>query len=619
MALGASMLLTVVVFANGLSGDFVLDDQKQIVRNDLIRSPRFWGEALKRDIWAFKGQRDEPWSNYWRPGHVAWLIANFQLFGATDPRPWHVTNLLAHLAVDACAYVTLRCLGATTGIATAIFCIFAVHPTRCESVTWIAGGHDVLAALGQLLALICLMSIWRHDASGRPPGGLASAWRWIAAVLCFTFAISTKEIAIFFPIIIGLVRFTDPSLEACSPGARWKQALLAAVPFAGIAILFLMARSIVLQKTQLEFPWQPKWTTVIASLPMVICFYLRQMLFPYWVGWSYPIRVVHSPNLWNFFIPLSILIAVAFLLRALIRSRIAVIGATIFILTLLPALNLKALHPEQVVKDRYLYMPLLGILMVVVPAAAGGLHLLLGNGAKVVQPAVVSLIVVLLSVRTMHYNRAWITERALWEWAVRSDPSSAFNHQTLGVALMDAKRFDDALLELDRSLGIHPKHHDTLTARAEVLIGLKRFTEAAATSRELIELLPHDPRGYERLAIALERQNLLNEAADLLREGREHVAHRYAVFTDKLAVVLVLQGKREEALAELESVRERAEKDFSPGSRMVFFHLGMLYRELGRSADSAAALRRFLDLTAGSGDPNLRDARRIAAAAIQSR
>src|SRR3954451_1858114 len=68
--------LTIAAFGNALRGEFVHDDQKQIVRNDLIRSPRMWGEALRRDVWAFKGERETAWSNYWRPGHVAWLILN---------------------------------------------------------------------------------------------------------------------------------------------------------------------------------------------------------------------------------------------------------------------------------------------------------------------------------------------------------------------------------------------------------------------------------------------------------------------------------------------------------------------------------------------------------------
>ncbi len=44
------------------------------------------------------------------------------------------------------------------------------------------------------------------------------------------------------------------------------------------------------------------------------------------------------------------------------------IGAALFILPLLPTLNINAFVPEQLVHDRYLYLPLLGFLMIVVPS-----------------------------------------------------------------------------------------------------------------------------------------------------------------------------------------------------------------------------------------------------------
>src|SRR5205085_9037722 len=130
------------------------------------------------------------------PGHVAWLILNYQVFGA-HPFGWHVTNLLAHLGVVTCIFLFLRKLSVTLGLAAAIVAIFAVHPTRVESVTWIAGVHDVLSALWQLCALLCLLSIWLETRSQ------STAFRWCAAVALYALAVCTKEIATFFPISVA--------------------------------------------------------------------------------------------------------------------------------------------------------------------------------------------------------------------------------------------------------------------------------------------------------------------------------------------------------------------------------------------------------------------------------
>lgn len=617
LAIGGVLLLTVIAFANGLSGDFIHDDQKQIVRNDFIRSPRFWVEALKRDIWAFKGERDEPWSNYWRPGHVAWLIVNYQLFGAR-PLGWHLTSLLAQLGVVLSAYVFLRWLGASLGIALAIVCIFAIHPTRSESVTWIAGVHDVLATLGQLLALLCLMSVWRREAAAGPHRVIATAWRWLAALVLYAFAVCTKEIAVFFPLIVGLVRFTDPSLEHAGRNDRMLRSVRSAVPFTVVAAVFLALRWSVLRGIQLQFPWQPGFRTVLTSLPLVLCTYLRQLVFPWWLGWSYPIRAVHSPGLWNFLIPLGLLIGLGFGAQRLIRGRVAIVGAALLVLTLLPALNLKAFLPEQIVKDRYLYMPLLGFLMIVVPAIATGIQKLLGNRAVAVQASLTGVIVLLLSIQTVRYNRAWASEFELWQWAVRSDPASATNRQGLAVALLELNRPEQALAELERSLEIH-ETYDALNARALVLLQLKRYEEAVRTAKKLIAAFPSDPRGYEQLAMAYERQHRLGDAEAILRSARLKVPYRRARFSDQLAIVLRNQGRKAEALAELEAARFDSETDFSPGSRMVLFHLGMLYLELNRVTEGRDALSRFLELTEGAGEPTIVDARRRAIMTLKSR
>jgi Flp pilus assembly protein TadD len=615
MLLAAILLLTAIVFSNGLTGEFVLDDQKQIVRNDLIRYPSFWGAALTHDIWAFQGERDQPWSNYWRPGHVLWLIANYQVFKA-HTWGWHLTSILAHMGVIASAYVMLRLLGASLGVAGAIAALFAVHPTRCESVTWIAGVHDVLSSLGQLLALLCLMSIWRLPKHRRKTRSdhFALIWRWSAAIVLYALAVGTKEIAVFFGIIVAVVRYTDPAAATLKPADRWKTVWLSAAPFLSIAALFLLLRRLVLGAAQLPFPWQPSYTAVLATLPLVACFYLRQMLFPFWVGWSYPIRAVSSAanKLWTFWLPLIVLTLLVWLATFIVRSRLQIIGAAILVLSLFPALNLRAFIPEQIVKDRYLYLPLLGFLMIIVPAAAQLLARLPNvQTRRRVGWAATALLVLFLSAKTFQYNFAWRSELSVWEWAVRSDPRSATNMAGLGVAQMLAGRLEDARLTLDRSLDTHVTS-DALSARAELALNQQRFADAAIDCQSLLQMQPDNFRAYERLAIALERQGRLAEAADVYRTAREKVPHRRAFFTDQLAIVLVRQNLRQEALTELESAKERALTDYTPASRLVIFHLGILYGEMGRKTEAYATLRQFMELTDGSSDPSITAARATA-------
>lgn len=608
LMLGIALLVTVITFANGMTGDFVLDDTRQIVRNDLIRDPSRLKDALTRDIWAFHGDRDKPWSNYWRPAHVLWLVANYRVLGIENPTLWHVTALMTHLAVVVAGYLVLRRLGAGTGISAAIICLFAIHPTRSESVVWISGTHDVLCTLWQLLTLLLIMSFWRT-------GGV---WKWVAAVVTCVLAVCTKEIAVFLPVIVALIRYTDPEIAAEGARLRTRAALLSAAPLLGIAIVFLVCRQVVLGSAQLEIPFQPSWSMVLATLPLVVMTYLRQLLFPLWLGWTYPVRTVHggSAGLLNFYLPIVGIAVLLFVLTRMPRSRLQLIGLAIFTFTLMPALNLRAFLHDNLVKDRFLYLPLLGFLMMVVPWIAQWLSRTSRRSSRV-GTILCAVVVALLATRTILYNRVWANEMSLWTNAVRVDPSSTLNHHQLAVALMNEGRLDEAAAELQRSesLGV-----TTLTylAKADLAIKQKRHDDAVLACRMALSREPDNFRAYERLAVAYQNAGKLELAQNALLEAIDKVSYRRAHFADSLAVILYQQNRKPEAQKILELAAPAAETEFTPTARLVFFHLGMLYAEQGRSADAKGMLTRFLQLTDGSADPGLVAARKAASQVLSN-
>src|SRR5690348_14352520 len=95
LKIGLIGLIAFVAFARSLGGEFVYDDNRQILMNPLIQQPQLYSKALTSDVWAFKGDGTVSASNYYRPVFVSWLIVNFALFGA-NPFGWHLLNVLLH-------------------------------------------------------------------------------------------------------------------------------------------------------------------------------------------------------------------------------------------------------------------------------------------------------------------------------------------------------------------------------------------------------------------------------------------------------------------------------------------------------------------------------------------
>ena len=210
-----------------------------------------------------------------------------------------------------------------------------------------------------------------------------------------------------------------------------------------------------------------------------------------------------------------------------------------------------------------------------------------------------------LAIQTYFYNRVWLNETALWQNAVAVDEGSAVNWSQLGSSLAQSDRTDDSIRAFDQSLAIRPTPLAFL-GKGSGLIQLERFDEAAGELKKIVEISPEKVnaytlfQGYEALAIALQGKQDMAGTEKLLLQARKRLPIYRAALTEKLAVILYLQNRKPDALKELEGVRAQARVEMLPASKVVFLRLGMLYAELGRSAEARASLQEFLQFTRNS-------------------
>jgi tetratricopeptide (TPR) repeat protein len=576
MILLIACFVGVIVYSNTVSGEFVLDDNYQITANELLLQPRHAWKALTSDLWAFRGSAEETSSYYWRPTLVVWWMVNYQVFGLRS-FGWHITNILLHAVVMVLAYAVLRRLSVTRRLAAGILLIFAVHPAHVESVAWISGSSDLLLAAGVLASLWCVL--WAMEGRSR--------LRWAAAVALYVPAVLSKESGVLYPALVFVAAWAKapPGLGA---RRRFIDAVVKAVPFAVVAAAYMGARYLVLGLIGIGGNPHTSLGNVILSVPAVLAFYLRQTLLPLWIGPAYPVRPVSLANLGllNFVVP-ALIVAVAALVawRLVRRDPVRQIGLGIWLLPLLPALNIGAFFAEHIVHDRYLYLSLLGAAMVVVPAAATGIKRVTSFGAAAADTACLVAVVVLcvpLAMGTVRHNRAWLTDLDLAEAFVRSDPTSIINHTTLGLELHRAGRTQEAIASFDHAieLGFWYKTH---VFRANALMDLGRLEEAETQLRDLIPRFEQNATAYERLADCLVRQRRPAAAAGVMREARQaHPRRRCGL---------------------------NVATEYGPEAAMVLYQLGVFYSELDRRPEAAEALREYLAKTEGFTDQPTRAAR----------
>lgn len=547
-------VLTLVALGPVMDAGFVYDDHRQIEDNQLIRQPARLAEALTTDVWAFKGQRDEPWSAYWRPVFVLWLAGCRAVFGLDGTVGWRLANLALHALVTGLAWLLLRRLGAGRGLAWATALVFAVHPVHVESVGWISGSPDLLAGLFGLAGILLVV----RGADGGSSGAAAAGW------LCIGLALLAKEAAIGLPLMVATALWLRPAGEAATRWSRRREVVaLAVIPGVGLSVAYLAMRVAVLGGLAPPPPVVMSAGELVVTAIRVLGFYLHQSLLPLAVAPAYGLRAAAGSST-ALLAPVAgplLVLGVAALLWCLVarRSPAAAFGGVLFLVALAPALKVDAFLPDHIVHDRYLYLAVLGPVVTVAVAAAGLLRRLpvgtAPRAAAAVATAAVLAGCVLLSRRAA---ACWTDDVALWQCSVASDPSSAYNHAQLAHALFEAGRSDEARGEADAALAIAPAT-TALVVRADLALADGRPAAAIPDLRTIVEHLPESFAAWERLAVAYQALGDLSAAEQALETARRKVPWRVCTATTDLAVVLVLQGRPDEALAQLATVLDSEE------------------------------------------------------------
>lgn len=684
------------VYGNAVKGEFVYDDNSQIVKNPLIQRPDMVWRALTSDVWAFRGAVAEPGangggdaeggprgvSNYYRPVFVGFLILEHRMFGLGSAKPWHVASLFLHAIVCVQVFVVARrILTPRNKLWAGVIALgFAVHPVHVESVTWVSGSPDLLMAAGILLAMSgAILFVDRGRSPQRMVVLVAAAGMVIVGSLI---AVGSKEVGVMVAPLVGLTgwafawRANEERVVDQRKGWAWPAAVgggVMALPLI-VSVLFLVARSFVVGSETRTLEQAASWESMLASLPRVGVFYVRECLWPWENLWNsasavgpggvaaaHPVRPVDASLIGTgagvmlFWVPLAIAAALVLVFlwpmtRSVLWLREAraghvgsrdvrdearetksvgvsamVIGLAIFVLTLLPAMYIRAFPPEHIVRDRYLYFPLFGLLLAM---AAWGMLVVRRPRPSTVGwacAAGIAVVCIALSVKTWKTSEYWLTERSLWTAAARQDPTAMTPLTELGRVLslndQDLGALNEALTVYTKAVEKH-RMVAALAGRAGVLLKLTdlevakagadktkihakamgQYRQAESDARAALSAMPGvmesgsgadgtSQSTFDHLAVALERQGKLVDSSDattrnemvsaegVLRRSRAVHSFAYASITQRLAVVLYVAGKKREAKAELEGALEVSRKELTLAAPLVSYRLALVCAE----------------------------------------
>ena len=513
---GAAALAAVFwAYGPALDSPFVFDDTLQQFALPAASAPLSNWIGPVRPVLMF---------TYWANSRIA----------LHEPYSFHVFNILFHCITAVLVFLIAgRLLGWVTGIASqtrdllAAFAalLFLLHPAQTESVAYISGRSESLSAL--FAAAAYAVFLYRPqldrtktlDRPKTPSPWIASPWITPGAVLAlFALAVFSKEQVIVLPALFLLTDlWWNPGRGTQTVKSNWR--IYVPIAATGIVAVFLFRKLIVSVGTgssgatagfgMKDLPWYRYLFTEFRA----VFVYIGAFLFPANLNldWDFPIsRTIFDRGA---IFGLIVLLALAATLWRF-RSRFPLAGFGYFLFLLLLSPTSSILPIKDPVAERRMYLPMLGLLLILVD---------LMRGLKIDRKtlAAACLVVLLVAAAVTHARaEVWSTPISLWEDTVRKSPNKGRDHLQLASAYYDHGSFDLAVNEYQKAARLEPPEYSMLVNWALACDALNQPENAIAKLRQAASL-DATAHVYSQIGMVYGKRGQMKDAMEALDQAEK--------------------------------------------------------------------------------------------------
>jgi tetratricopeptide (TPR) repeat protein len=491
------IVLVAIVYAPVRHHEFVnYDDDRYVTENPFVRQ----GLSAASVRWAFTATH----ASNWHP--LTWLshMLDVELY-SLEPAGHHLTSLALHAVNAVLLMWVLYMMTGRFRPSLLVALLFALHPLRVESVAWVAERKDVLAGLFWMSTLLAYVFYARR------PG----AARYGFVLACFALGLMAKPMLVTLPFVLLLLDRWPLRWMAGGASVIRRRVVeklpLFALSAASVAITLVaqkgggamrateiwplghrLANALI---AYIAYLWKTVWPAGLA------CFYPHPAALggdgP-WIGWSVVAAVV---------LAIATVVAVFAMRR---RPHVAV-GWLWYLGTLVPVIGVVQVG-SQAMADRYTYLPLIGIYIVVAWTLMEWIERHERFRAFLV-PAVAIALAACATVTRLQVAH-WENGQALFEHALRVTRDNYVAHNNLGSLFESRGDLERAATQFEQSLRIRPDfppaHNNlglVLTQRGDLPRAIEHLERAVA-------LEPGYAEAHNNLGAALQRQGKIARAAE---------------------------------------------------------------------------------------------------------
>jgi tetratricopeptide (TPR) repeat protein len=443
------MLLTFAVYFRATKNPFVnYDDTGYVTENSHVQQG-LTGETFR---WAMTST----YASNWHP--LTWLshALDCQLFGL-NPGGHHLSSVLLHVLNAGILFLLLATATGTRWRSLIVAALFAIHPINVESVAWIAERKNVLSMF------FFLLSLGAYGWYARRPG----VRRYLAVVGLFALGLAAKPMIVTLPFALLLLDLWPlqrvngwglPSRAFPVPQFSFWRLVLEKVPLvllsAASSLLTVIAQRGAIATNQ-SLPFIPRLVNTLYAYTT----YVGKMFWPLHLASFYPHEGARLGG-WQVLLCLAFLSSITFLVWKQRERPYLLVGWCWYLGTLIPVIGLIQVG-DQGMADRYAYLPLLGIFVMLVWGTVDLVRRYQLNPR--VGAVAAAFLIAVLSFMTWRQIGYWKSSYDLWSHALAVTKDNYMAEDFVGSALLlnayeaNGQRYsDDALVHFQNAVRINP-------------------------------------------------------------------------------------------------------------------------------------------------------------------
>lgn len=551
------------------------DDDRYITENLHVHNGLTW----RTITWAFTATEQ----GNWHP--LTWLshALDYQLFHQ-NPAGHHFTSLLIHAANAVLLFLFLMYATRRLGPSLFVAALFALHPINVESVAWVAERKNVLCTFFFFATLIAYC--WY----ARQPD-----WRrYLVFAGLFVLGLMSKPMVITLPFVLLLLDYwplgrirgghADATAAPLSKLVVEKLPLIA-LSAASAVITMQAQRAGGAMRSTAQFSLAVRLENAVMAYAM----YLWKMIWPSHLSPIYP-HPGDSLAGWQVGTSALVLLAVTAVALKFRARRYLLTGWLWFLGTLVPVIGLVQVG-DQAMADRYAYIPLVGIFIMIAWRIADlADSKQIGLVVRVIPAACVLLALSFATNRQLGY---WSSNYDLWTHAVAVTGRNFIAQDNLGGALLWLGKTDEAYLHFQAAAEINPLDPMSRSNLGAYLQEHGHMAEAIEKYNRVITLTS-DPgllaATYANLGAAYRKLGEDEKARTSYDQALQLNPNQYNVYLG-LGELLEKQSRLDDAISNYSKAVELRPTDTG------FLLLGRALERTGRRSEALAAYQAALKLS----------------------